>query len=286
MAQRKNIMLCLPFEEKRLLKWQAPFYAQPKLDGVRCLAYFDHQGRVTLSSSSDIEQISVPHVITQLEKLRLSDLALDGELYIHGVPFQQINSIVSRKQNMHPNYHRISYHIFDYVNCVLPQHKRFKTTDILKEHIRALGLNSLRVVPYEYVENTDEIFETCGRYIDEGYEGIIVRNPAGLYEVKRSSHIMKYKPRKGDSYLIYGFREECDQYGNPKARLGALLVRKDGIDFAVGSGPALDASGRDTMWLNRQELIGKYANIKYQEKTESGKCRFPILFSVTDQPEY
>ena len=41
MGKRTGIMLCYPFEEKRLNKWNPPYIIQPKLDGERCRAVYD-----------------------------------------------------------------------------------------------------------------------------------------------------------------------------------------------------------------------------------------------------
>jgi hypothetical protein len=56
---RTGIMLCYPFEEKRLNKWGNKFLLQPKLDGDRCRAIFDEYGKVKLLSSEENEFNSV-----------------------------------------------------------------------------------------------------------------------------------------------------------------------------------------------------------------------------------
>ena len=33
---RKDIMLAMPYDRKRVRKWGRDFYVQPKLDGIRC----------------------------------------------------------------------------------------------------------------------------------------------------------------------------------------------------------------------------------------------------------
>ena len=92
---RQGIMLCSPFEESRLKKWRAPYILQPKLDGIRCRAIVEGKGNVKLLSSEENEILSVPHINAQLESLKIDKLELDGELYIHGTPFETIESIVS-----------------------------------------------------------------------------------------------------------------------------------------------------------------------------------------------
>ena len=59
-VKRKGIMLCYPFEEKRLNKWAPPYLVQPKLDGERMRAILDTEGKCTLLSSEENEIISSP----------------------------------------------------------------------------------------------------------------------------------------------------------------------------------------------------------------------------------
>ncbi len=60
-----------------------PALAQPKLDGLRCIAIIKN-GKVRLFSRSQKEYLTVPHIITELEALfRDTDIILDGELYNH-----------------------------------------------------------------------------------------------------------------------------------------------------------------------------------------------------------
>ena len=65
---RTGIMLCYPFETKRLEKWGNKFLIQPKLDGDRCRAIFSEYGAVTLYSSEGNIINSVPHIQAQLEE--------------------------------------------------------------------------------------------------------------------------------------------------------------------------------------------------------------------------
>ena len=111
----KGIMKCVPFEEKRLAKWEPPYICQPKYDGVRCRAVPVPSGYMLLSSEENVI-FSVPHINKVLDKLKGTRLELDGELYLHGMSFEEIVSITSRTVNLHPNYKRMNFHIFDVIN--------------------------------------------------------------------------------------------------------------------------------------------------------------------------
>ena len=110
----KNIMKCVPFEEKRLAKWQPPYIIQPKYDGFRCRAVPTETGTLLLSSEENIF-FSVPHINEMFDSLKLGT-ELDGELYAHGMSFNQLSSILSRTVNLHPDYKEVEFHCFDIIN--------------------------------------------------------------------------------------------------------------------------------------------------------------------------
>ncbi len=276
---REGIMLCYPFEEKRLLKWKLPYIIQPKLDGDRCRAFRSKEGEVTLLSSENKIRTSVPHIQKALQDLNLKkDIELDGELYCHGMSFPEIHSRVSRTVNLHPNYKDIRFHIFDLVTT---------NEQYLRLHeLTQLGLQDPLVPVQSFtIQKVEELDPIYNRIISQGYEGIILRKWQGFYTRKRSTEVMKLKPRKEDSYLIIGVKEERTIYGEPKGRLGSLICTSDGKEtFDVGSGPVLTAEGRKKWW--DQSPVGKILQVKYQDLFESGSPRFPVAFEIKEVSDY
>lgn len=271
----KNIMKCVPFEERRLLKWQPPFIVQPKYDGVRCRAIpssLENVGYLLVSSEENIIY-SVPHINRMLGDLKLR-VELDGELYWHGKSFEEIYSITSRTTNLHPDFLNIQFHVFDIVN-ELPQMKR----TILLESLKGIHRH-LRVAPFWLCEDLDEVTRTFDVLVQDGYEGIIVRNFEAPYERKRSTWVMKFKPKKSDEYVICGYEEEISKDGIPKGRLGALWCESgDGEKFKVGTG--FNDEQRMKLWDIRGLLNGMTCKVKYQHITSGrGVPRFPVFMEI------
>lgn len=270
----KNIMKCVPFEEKRLSKWQPPYICQPKYDGVRCRAVRTETGFILLSSEENLI-FSVPHLNELLDKIANLPNELDGELYCHGMSFEDIVSITSRTVNLHPDHKRIQYHVFDVVNSD-PQFRR--TVAIEQLH----GLSPwLAVSPYYLCDDLEGVLRAYDLIIEKGYEGIIVRHHANIYERKRSTLVMKFKPKKEDDYEILGTQEEIDKEGEPKGSLGALVCRSgDGNLFCVGTG--FSAEQRQILWEIRDQLPGRIAKVKYQHITVGRAVpRFPVFVELT-----
>ena len=275
MAKRSGIMLCYPFEEKRLASWNCPVIVQPKLDGVRCRYLADSN---QLISSSGRIITGVPHILDELARYAETGIELDGELYNHHLTFEQINSIVSRTTEQSPRYRDAQFHVFDIVRDS-PQADRLTS-------LRTLPLGGpVRTVDFSLATGLPQILELLRHYCDEGYEGIIVRHPMARYERKRSTGIMKLKPRKSDVYEIVGYKEEFALDGTPKGRLGALIcVGDDGTEFAVGSG--FSDAQRQSYWDNLDLLVGSYCRVLYQHITPGrGVPRFPIFSAIVEPME-
>ena len=288
-----GIMKAVPFEEKRLAKWQPPFIVQPKFDGIRCRSIpiktsLQWDAETLLLSSEENIIYGTPHINMQLRGITAE---LDGELYCHGMSFEEILSITSRTVNIHPDHKKIQFHVFDIVNKE-PQMRR----QLIIENLR--GLNKwLVIAPFWMCESLDDVMRAYDQILKMNYEGIIVRHNNAPYEKKRSLYVMKFKPKKEDEYEIVGFTEEVSISGNPKGSLGALICNSgDSNTFGVGNsftaehsgngntfniGTGFTAEQRSDLWTNRDSLIGKVAKVQYQHLTSRKKVpRFPVFVEV------
>ena len=162
--KRKGIMLCYPFEERRLTEkkfgWSFPVIVQPKLDGERCRAIITGNDIVLLSSEEN-EIIAVPHIIEGIKAQLIKDVELDGELYCHGMDFSDIHSIVSRKKELHEDYQKIKYHIFDLVAEKLPT---FARLHFIETHIKEN--KAVKLVPKKLAYSMQDIIEIYNEYVD------------------------------------------------------------------------------------------------------------------------
>jgi DNA ligase-1 len=285
----KNIQKCYPFEEKRLAKWPTPYIVQPKFDGVRCRAIplmTGPRGNEYLLLSSEENVIySTPHINEALSNIQLR-AELDGELYCHGMSFEEILSITSRTINFHHNFKEIKFHVFDIVNDQ-PQMRRQLLVDALR------GLHPyIAISPFWLCESLEDIMRVFDKVIELGYEGIIVRHNMAPYQRKRSTLVMKFKPKKEDEYVITGYKEETsarmpcnpneETRGVLKDSLGSLQCKSgDGNIFSVGTGFSDELRAR--LWQDRENLIGKVAKVKYQHITSGRKVpRFPVFVEVIE----
>ena len=258
-----GIMKCYPFEEKRLAKWSPPYIVQIKYDGDRLRNLPTETTSLILTSEAN-PCFGVPHIHGQLIESGLYTLPLDGELYNHDLHQQGghelIHGICSRKVNLHPLHEQMEFWVVDIQYYYQPQSERLKFIQSLKP------TKNIKIAPFWVCDTLDEIKRVYDKIIKLNYEGIIVRNLFGAYEEKRSTMVMKFKPKKKDTYRIVGFNEEFSKDGHAKGRLGSLIMSSQtGDTFAVSAG--LNDDTRAKYWDIRELLIGLDAVVHYQHLT-------------------
>jgi len=279
MATRSGIQLALPFEERRILnqgrftaQWTPPYLVQPKLNGERCRMLVENGRCLLLSSSEDIIP-AVPHINEQ--GLLLPNGEYDGELYVHGWTWAEIHSVVSREANIHHRSDMMELHLFDIVEDA-PQYTRIgNLCGILNNH----NVPHIKRVPTALAESLTQLYTLYDQYIDEGYEGFIVRHMDAPYMRRRSPFMLKFKPKQLDHYKIVALHEAISEDGTPKGMLGAFECIDDmGTHFKVGAGK-LSHIDRRVMWEVHMDTPNHYQNqfLEVEYQTKSDKEKVPLF---------
>ena len=244
-----------------------PVYSQPKLDGIRCIVRADG-----MWSRTGKRIISAPHIFESMKHLFEVDpnLIFDGELYADKFA-NDFNAICSLVKKTKPTEHDLSesakaiqYHIYD-----LPSHDA--NFSIRMEVLSEINLPECCVVVLtDFVKTEAELMELYGKYINEGYEGQMVRLD-NKYENKRSKYLLKHKSFVDDEYTILGVKEGI---GKLKGKAGALIF--EGFESSING----NHKYLEEIWNRRDELIGKEATVKYFNLTPDGQPRFPKVINI------
>lgn len=116
--------------------------------------------------------------------------------------------------------------------------------------------------------------------ISQGYEGIMARDPNSVYELKRSYNLQKYKNFVDEEFEILDIEEGK---GNWEGKAMKMIFRNnDGDNFeAVPKG---NEDFRRKLLLDKDEICGKMATVKYQNRTPrpENKPRFGIVTAIRD----
>jgi len=256
-----------------------PVFSQPKLDGIRCVV--SNSGMFTRNGKPIP---SCPHILEQLQPLFDKDpgLIIDGELYNHTFKhdFNKITSLVKKTKptqtDLEESVKFVEYWVYDIID----------TTKIFSERIKFVGenlkgLTSIKQVDTEIANNSDALDNLYGHYMEEGFEGQMVRLDT-KYENKRSKNLLKRKEFQDSEYTILGIIEG---EGNKTGMAGAMLFKNElGIEF--NSNIKGDREYLKEIWANKNDYIGKEATIKYFNLTPDNKLpRFPYVIKVRDEVE-
>lgn len=248
-----------------------PALAQPKLDGLRCIAIIKN-GKARLFSRSQKEYLTVPHIVAELERLyQNTDITLDGELYNHEFR-NSFNTIIhlAKRDGVHADHTKIEYHIYDVVSP--------------GSHAKRMAVVRF---PNTYCKRVDTVVVTSraeletfqAQCIEQGYEGCMYRHPTGEYEHKRSNTLLKVKTFQDDEFQIIGAEEGT---GKLMGCIGAfVLITHKGVVFKAK--PACTLEQSKEYWRTRNNYIHKKeATVKFQNYTPDGVPRFPVFKCVRD----
>jgi DNA ligase-1 len=234
-------------------------YLSPKLDGVRCT-----WNPVTkqLVSRKGLEY-AIPIVQAALKDCELS---LDGELYLHGYPLNEIVAATKKPNDLTP---MLEYHVFDVISD-----DQYDLRILAAEmEIKRLGSPYVQLVR-SVVRKKSEIRETHDLYVAQGYEGVMIRNPTIGYEIGvRSASLFKMKDFKDAEFPITDVFADKDG--------GAVLqCHAHGTEFKVRC-RGTDAY-RTQQLKDKDHLIGKWVTVRYQTMTPFGAPQFPVGVAVRD----
>jgi ATP-dependent DNA ligase len=244
-----------------------PCFAQRKLDGVRCVAI---AGRGLFSRNGKASSRHLTHIVADLHRLPAGTI-LDGELYSDELTFQEIVGLVKKetlRDGDAAKMSKIHLCVYDTIRDGTNAERNAWLSDLFATHV----FPGLRLLPTASCGSLDEVKTLHASYVAEGYEGLILRNTAGLYNVGfRSSDLQKYKEFEDAEYPVVGFKEGD---GLEKGCVIWMCRTADSKDFAVR--PRGTREDRCAAFLTGATMLGKPLTVRYQELTTDGIPRFPV----------
>lgn len=267
-------------------KIRYPVLATPKLDGIRCIVI---QGKAMSRSMKPIPNDYIRSKLTAYD-------GLDGELMVRG-DFNNVQSAVMSKYGR-PNF---TYVVFDYYPMVFGYNTR---VSFLKDDVLANNTDlHIKLLIPKQIDNEQELDAYMDVCIAEGYEGVIIRAPQGIYKQGRSTVnegiMLKIKRFIDDEGKIVSITEKMTNYNSleysetgyakrsshmdnlvPAGTAGSITLMWRGRTFKVGFGPGITDSIKQDMWDRRKELLGSLATFRYQELSKDGVPRFGKMLKL------
>jgi DNA ligase-1 len=284
----KPILACE--HQPELLRF--PYWASPKLDGVRAIVM---NGKVYSRSKKLIPNAHVQYLFGHR-----AYNGLDGELIVGRAnapdTYRATVSGVMSEDKM-PD---VKFHAFDHaVEPNMPWLKRYNS---IRERIGETSA-AIFVVPHVPIGSAEALDKYEALCLNEGYEGVMLRDPEGHYKHGRSTArenlLLKVKRfADGEAEVLEVIEEmhngneaETNELGRTKrsshkenktgkGRMGALRVRdlSSGVEFNIGTG--FDDADKEWFWLKgRPGLLVKYKSLLIGVKD---KPRHPVYLGLRD----
>jgi DNA ligase-1 len=257
-----------------------PCFAQPKLDGLRCLSFLSQEGVVCQSRTGGIFETTI-HIQLALEPIlrRFQNIVLDGELYTDKIPFEELAGLIKKKKLSDTDKERmklVSYHVYD---CYHTSHTDMNFIDRFQLIVDIMKSSTpITIVDTIPIENEHEFKQKFAEFVSHGYEGIMLRNKKGVYQLNYRSHdLQKYKEFMEDEYEIVHFKEGD---GRDKGTVIWVCKTKEGNEFNVR--PRGTNEMRREWFMNASSHVGKMLTVIYQELSDHRIPRFPVGKSIRD----
>ena len=253
---------------------------EPKLDGVRVLTVVDYESRtVQMYSRNGKELNNFPHVVKAFQD-NLDNFGrsyvFDGEIV--SMSFQALMKQVHRKDDVQSTDARLA--LFDVIpltefkqgKSVMGQRRRsaFLKGNFGKIFADAGCIEIVAQQEFDLDVFTDEIeFKDYNKAaVAAGYEGIMIKDPEGKWEGKRSVAWLKQKPFIEVSLAVTSIEEGT---GRNVGKLGALVCEgeDDGKTIVVNVGSGFTDEQRAEFWEARDALIGQVVEVRADAATRS-----------------
>lgn len=290
MTKKFRPMLAVACEDIEKLNY--PVLCSPKLDGIRCII------RDGVAMSRSMKPIPNQHVQCLFGKKEYE--GLDGELIV-GSPTdphcynKSVSGVMSRDGE--PD---VCFYVFDRVP------KEGQEDTLFRERLQeaALVVNHhgvmMRSLLHDEIHTPEELSAFEEECVSEGYEGVMVRSPDGLYKQGRSTlkqgWLLKVKRFEDTEGVVVGYEELMHNANEEKKNalgyterstskagkkpmdmLGALWVKSDKWDEEFHIGTGFTEQMRKEFWKDKGSLKGRLVKFKYQPSGELNKPRFPVF---------
>ena len=284
-----SAMLAKKWEDQKK-KIKFPCIVQPKLDGVRCLATKDGlftRGRKPIEACQHVHEALKPFFEAH------PDAYLDGELYTHEFKddFEKIIKAVKKAAKSATEedlefQKKVEYHVYDCPRIgdlteedPFIDRMEFAVNELL--HC-TIANKSIRPVYTAEAYTEEMLYEEHSHFLQEGYEGTMVRNLQMTYKGSRSSELLKMKEFMDDEFTILGVNEGKGGLEGHAATF--TMAMPNGAEFKAKLKGSFDRL--KWIWGNPDEVIGKSCTVVYQGITnKEGVPRFPVAKDVRGLPD-
>lgn len=203
--------------------------------------------------------------------------ALDGEIYLPGYSVNEINHFVKDPNDIHNKL--LQFWCYDIAIPEMVQHKRdkirldikpFSVFDSKDKHLN--NKKQLVILPTYHICNDADAYAWRDKFIDLGFEGLILRNPDVDYQYgrRRVGYMEKFKAKTDGKFEIVDIQPER------KRNLPIITCRNDINDSTFETRFSMPHDKQEYILNHKEDYIGKFVFISYGERSGVEKVPFHI----------
>lgn len=271
-------MLCKVYDPSDKKSQGIKWLCSKKFDGVRCMIYLKDGKLHTSSRGGSNYDVAASYILTDaFIKQLLTDnpgMILDGEIYKHGWPLQRVSGLC-RLETPHEDHKQLRFYCYDIVDSTKPFKERWNFLKSIKVPWNSL----LTIVEHVEAEGNEAINVLHDKWVSEGYEGLVMRDPDQVYKCgDRSRRMMKLKKFSDLDAVILGISE-----GLRDEDFVFRMQLDNGIEFEAK--PIGDRALKRWYRENLDNIIGELGTVKYFNITPDGKPNLPVFLRVRDKKD-
>jgi ATP-dependent DNA ligase len=251
-------------------KIKFPCFTSAKLNGVNC-EYRLVNGTLKLLSRGG-EEYPIPEhqrdeAIKALETLTTE--SINGEMYIHGEHLQDIMSATKKHNELTP---KLKFYVFDFPLVQGTYQARCEECYSL---LNKLSLKNIIPINVGVAYDHDDIIDMHQEVTSVGYEGVIIRNPNGLYKYNtRSLDVFKYKTVLDAEFKVVDYNK--DKYGH----IVWVLETDKGLQFKAKQRGTHEERLAVAKAVNT--FIGKWLTVEFEMLSKDGIPLKPVGTTFRD----
>lgn len=287
-------MLAKVLEDNKPFEKYGTMLGQWKIDGLRCiigaekdnwdmfnpirLIYHSRTGEDWTTKMSWMDEILLPKISKELLDMMIEEGAcLDGELYLPGYSVNDINSFVKNTQLV--QHYKLQYWCYDVCCENMSALKRYNTIreeihigpiifDKKEEHLN--NKEQFIILPTFEINNFVLAESMRNMFINNGFEGLIIRNPSAEYQFgKRNQAMFKFKKVDDGKFVIVDIKSE-----HKRSDLPLFVLRNDINDELFECSINKPQDVQREILAHKENYIGKLMLVEFRNRSGIKQCPF------------
>lgn len=273
-------------------EYSSRYYASRKLDGLRVFIFITNGKVVKFESRTGKPFKIFPHIVSAIEN-NISDIdrdkniILDGELFNKNIPFVALCSLINSDDyedttvsDITYSVDQVQFHCYDRIDLNQRDQNYFER--FINVSIPVDGASVFKI-ENKIIKTEQDVITLGGKWISEGYEGLMLRNGWTPYDFgKRSNNLLKYKIMLDEEFLILDVIDSENEPGQPIFTVEIEKATEDKDAVTCNVRMKGDKKDNEKYLTYKKDYINKWLKVQFQTYSEYNVPLFPVGLEIRD----